>query len=382
MSKNIRAVIKDKKATMLCVGPMSHLCIEVTANLSKKHDVPIQLIASRRQIDSAEFGGGYVGKMTTEEFVKRVRSYNAPKLLIARDHGGPWQSVLESDKNMDVAQSMESAMRSFETDIETGFDFIHIDPSIPVGGENLTTETIIERLLELYERCADIARQKGALDKIAFELGTEEQTGYGSDLSQMEEFIVRAKEFCAKKSIPQPTFIVAQTGTKVMETQNIGVFGNAGSDLTPDFLSHLRKTVALCEKHDMLLKEHNADYLEDAALALRPVLGIHASNVAPEFGVTETRALIYALAVSGMKTELDKFLEISLSSGKWKKWMLPGTQKTDIDRAVISGHYVFSHPEVLDLRAKLEKDAPWVRDYTKVQVEQSILRYMHLFRLV
>ena len=48
------------RATLLGVGPMSLNCVDVTLELSKQYEIPLMLIASRRQIDSAEFGGGYV----------------------------------------------------------------------------------------------------------------------------------------------------------------------------------------------------------------------------------------------------------------------------------------------------------------------------------
>ena len=40
-----------------------------------------------------------------------------------------------------------------------------------------------------------------------------------------------------------------------------------------------------------MLKEHNADYLSDNALKWHKKFGIHGANVAPEFGVCETKAI-------------------------------------------------------------------------------------------
>ena len=57
-----------KKCTLLGIGPMSKNCIDVTIELANKYNVPIMLIASRRQIESNELGGGYVNNWTTEEF--------------------------------------------------------------------------------------------------------------------------------------------------------------------------------------------------------------------------------------------------------------------------------------------------------------------------
>jgi hypothetical protein len=81
------------------------------------------------------------------------------------------------------------------------------------------------------------------------------------------------------------------------------------------------------------MKEHNADYLSDDALQWHPRLGIHAANVAPEFGVAETRALIAILENNGLQTLADRFLQAAYSSNKWDKWMLKDTKATDRDRA-------------------------------------------------
>jgi hypothetical protein len=46
--------ILARRCTLLCVGPMSVNCIDATIELANDYEIPITLIASRRQIDSAE----------------------------------------------------------------------------------------------------------------------------------------------------------------------------------------------------------------------------------------------------------------------------------------------------------------------------------------
>ena len=48
--------------------------------------------------------------------------------------------------------------------------------------------------------------------------------------------------------------------------------------------------IEICNRYDIFKKEHNTDYLSDEALQWHPRFGIHAANVAPEFGVAETKA--------------------------------------------------------------------------------------------
>ena len=62
-----------KKSTLLGAGPMSKNCVLSAINLANQKNVPIILIASRRQIECEEFGGGYVNNWSTEEFSNFVK---------------------------------------------------------------------------------------------------------------------------------------------------------------------------------------------------------------------------------------------------------------------------------------------------------------------
>ena len=58
----LRAVT-DARKTLLGVGPMSMNCINASIEISNEREIPILLIASRRQIDSEAFAGGYVNEI-------------------------------------------------------------------------------------------------------------------------------------------------------------------------------------------------------------------------------------------------------------------------------------------------------------------------------
>lgn len=134
------------------------------------------------------------------------------------------------------------------------------------------------------------------------------------------------------------------------------------------------------------MKEHNTDYLSDAALKWHPRLGIHAANVAPEFGVIETRALISVLENNGLENLAENFLQLAFDSNKWYKWMVENTLATDRDRSIIAGHYVFSKPECVELKAEasrhLQPKGIDLDSYLKQQVKQGIFRYFQNFNLV
>ena len=65
-------LISRKKCTLLGIGPMSKNCVDITIDLANKYNIPLMLIASRRQIESKDLGGGYVNNWTTEEFGNKI----------------------------------------------------------------------------------------------------------------------------------------------------------------------------------------------------------------------------------------------------------------------------------------------------------------------
>jgi hypothetical protein len=172
-----------------------------------------------------------------------------------------------------------------------------------------------------------------------------------------------------------------------METRNVGSFDSPirVADEIPAEIQ-LPKMIEICNRYGIFMKEHNTDYLSDEALAWHPRLGIHAANVAPEFGVAETRGLLAILETNSLQSLADRFLQLAYKSKKWEKWMLKDTKATDRDRAIIAGHYVFSSPECLELKAeaKLALDSKGIvlEQHLKQEVKQSILRYLRNFRLV
>ncbi|MEH1010149.1 hypothetical protein QM027_03745 [Campylobacter concisus] len=168
--------------------------------------------------------------------------------------------------------------------------------------------------------------------------------------------------------------------------QNIGIFGSNLNESKKISLNILLKTLEICNKFDVLLKEHNTDYLSDEALALRPIIGIHASNVAPEFGVIETKALLYILKMFGYDEEINFFIQTALNSNKWKKWMLKNSKATDIDKAIICGHYIFANESIKNMRDKVSRELIVknidLDNYLKRIIKQAMTRYIRLFKMV
>jgi len=384
----IQAKIKDyiskNCCTLLGVGPMSNNCVDAAIDLANEYAIPLMLIASRRQIDSEQFNGGYVNNWTTSKFANYVKTKDKnTNIILSRDHGGPWQNNEEKKQNLNLDLAMKSAKESYKEDIDAGFKILHIDTSIDIHKTPSQNE-VLDRLFELYEYCWSYALDKGK--EIIFEVGTEEQSGSTNTPDELDFTLSSMEKFCKKNKFPLPTFVVIQTGTRVMETRNVGsfdsplrVFNEIPSEI------QVPKMIEICRKHNIFMKEHNTDYLSDVALSWHPRLGIHAANVAPEFGVAETRAFLKIMEDNNLRSQANKFLELAYNSKKWDKWMLPNTTASDRDRSIISGHYIFSTPECLELKKEVSQHLKSKRidldSYLYDQVKKSIFRYLDCFRL-
>ena len=385
IQKRIEDFLNKSPSTLLCVGPMSVNCVDAAIELSNQFDTPLMLIASRRQIDSELFGGGYVNNWSTKQFSDYViKRDKRKKILLARDHGGPWQNELEKEKKLSIKKAMESAKSSFKSDIDAGFKILHIDPSIDIN-ETPSTDEVLNRIFELYDFCWSHAQKNNK--EIIFEIGTEEQSGSTNTQEELDYTLRKVKKFCEKNNFPSPTFVVIQSGTRVMETRNVGSFDSplrVANEIPAEI--QIPKMIQICNEHNIFMKEHNADYLSNDALKWHPRLGIHAANVAPEFGVTETRALISILEKNNLNKLSENFLELSFESRKWEKWMLKDTKATDRDRSIIAGHYIFSKPEFKEIKFKakkvLTKKNIDIDNELKDAVKKEILRYMINFRMI
>ena len=386
IKKKITDFLKNHRCTLLGVGPMSLNCVNATVELGNQYSVPLMIIASRRQIDSEDFNGGYVNNWTTSEFADHVKKKDkSSDIILARDHGGPWQNDLENLKKMNLKEAMDSAKVSYKADIDAGFQVLHIDPSIDIHGTP-TTNQLLDRLFELYEYCWSYAQKKG--QEVIFEVGTEEQSETNNTLEELDYNLSAIKKFCDKNNFPLPTFVVVQTGTKVMETRNVGSFDSPlriEGELPAEI--QVPKMIEICQQHNIFMKEHNTDYLSDVALSWHPRLGIHSANVAPEFGVAETRAFIKLMEENNFKSFATKFLELSYNSRKWEKWIIPNSSINDREKSIIAGHYIFSKEEFIDLKKEVSQNLKnkigiELDVYLKDQVKKSIFRYLCNFRLV
>lgn len=324
------------------IGPMSKNCVEAIYSYSQGKGCIVELIASRRQVECRALGHGYVNSWTTEEFGAHLaamkRKYPKSHVLVCRDHGGPWQGTDEAGFGFDEA--MARARQSYEADILSGFDILHIDPSVD-GDKKLTLARTLSAAKELLTYCHSFALKMGK--GIQFEFGTEENVGKATSSEVFEESLADVVAHCKKEGIPAPLFVVGQTGSLVKEMRQAGSCDiKAAAGL-----------VKCAGKYGVLLKEHNDDYLSEHEMSGRKEAGIPSMNVAPEFGVIESRVFVDMCRDNGREDLVEKFISLAIASDKWKKWMVEGSSAGEYDKGMIAGHYIFAKPEFVAMKKEI-----------------------------
>jgi hypothetical protein len=331
----------------LGIGPMSRNVVNAAIRLAYRHRRAVMIIASRSQVECEDFGCGYVEGWSTQEFIGYVRTRDPGGLLqICRDHGGPWQHTAEMNKDLDEAQVMRRCLDSFLHDIRHGADIIHIDTSREADGE-ASFEQAMERLVKLYGECEEFARAHSK--KVQFEVGLERQSDAIDDPKEFRAKLMHILGGLSRESLSPPTFVVGQTGTKVVGLENRGHLVSDPSAVGAE----INQLAQICWEHGLALKAHNGDYLSSSTMRYLMLSGVDAVNIAPEYGVTETAAFLALLEELGLSNLRDEFLALAYNSGSWRKWF-EGEDATDLQRSIAAGHYVFATDAFRDIKRRAD----------------------------
>lgn len=305
----------------LGVGPMSSEVIEAVFRFSHYHRKQLMLIASKNQID---YAGGYVNNWRTSEyvdFVKQMRStYPNSDVKLCRDHCGPG-----FNGNHDLADTY----KTIESDIENGFDLIHIDFCHFHGNKDEKNEASKKAI----ERCLE------SRPDIYLEIGTDENFGANYSLPNLSE-IENEVDFFRKSC--KPEFYVVQTGSLVKEINQAGTFNQ-------EFVKQISK---LIKEKGLKLKEHNADYLTLAEIELRRGL-VDSMNIAPQLGVVQTGVTLSKCLAYGIPFK--DFADEVYKKAKWKKWLSDNTPENKMLCVFIAGHYHFASDEYKKIISQLEQ---------------------------
>ena len=313
----------------LGVGPMSPEIINLLLDYSYEYCYPIMIIASRNQVD---YQSGYV--TTTESLVNKIKAhptYDPSRIMICRDHCGPYFSDCDRNKPIDLV--IEECKQTIWHDVKNDFDLIHIDVSKIAGKQFVYAEKLINYALALNP---NLLLEFGSEDNISENL---KESIFRLD--QQLEFLTKYKD--------NVRFFVSQTGSLTKQKQ-IGSF-----DL-PTVIDVVDKT------HDFgfLFKEHNADYLSKDQVQLRVAANVDAINIAPQLGVAQTK-VIQRIGMK-YKTEYDIFSKYTMSTGFWKRWVTPDIDD-DIIKVSVSGHYCYNSESYANLHMQIiENNEPYMEE--------------------
>jgi hypothetical protein len=278
------------------------------------------LIASMNQIAA---NGGYVNNWTTADYGAYLKAmkekYPNSNVLSCRDHCGPG-----FNGNHDLADTYAN----IEADIANGFDLIHIDFCHFKG----TKQENFEESKKAIEHC------KKLNPNIMLEVGTDENVGANftvNDLETLEEEL----DFFA--SVCKPEFYVVQTGSLILEMNQVGNFNEQWS----------QRSAELLRSKGVKFKEHNADYLPKDEIQKRKGI-VDAMNIAPQLGVIQTQLVLNKCLIYGIP--FDAYIEKVYASGKWKKWLNKNTPENKFLCAVVAGHYLFGSEEYKAIISQLK----------------------------
>ena len=388
------------KATLLGVCPMSPEIVQATlAEAASADEFVPMFIATPRQVDANR---GYTGWSQTDlvDVVARTADaagYDGPTIL-ARDHGGPYQSTRDrGDPSISLPDAMEYAEELFIDDLEAGFDILHVDAT-----EDATTtgpldlEEIARRTVTLIDRIETHRERKG-IPPVQYEVGTEEITGGMTAPEDFERFIenlVSALERAGRAPVvDRLLFVVGQIGTTMhIDMQN--TFAPAKATELTDIVGG----------HNLHLKVHYTDWLDDEELARFPTLGIGAANVGPEFAAAmvdgyESLEYIEHDVVNEATDRSDfmtTFEAAAVRDAPWQKFAPAGLEtdqypefaaehRREIAHCV--GRYVFTDADVEEARSTLYENVADHAEETDPHevvvgaVRQSIRRYIEAFNL-
>jgi D-tagatose-1,6-bisphosphate aldolase subunit GatZ/KbaZ len=332
----------DLNKFKLGVGPMSSDIVELCLEYSKTYEFPIMIIASRNQVDAYS---GYA--FTTPgliSFVKNSDNYDPSRVLICRDHCGPYFS--DADKDLNLRKALDKCLETVKADVSSGFDLLHIDVSrVEDAEQEKIARTLLDYALDLKP-------------SIIFEFGSEDNTGEGlaRSLSRLRRQLKFVEQY--KTSIK---FFVSQTGSLTKHKQ-VGKFN----------VETNTKVAETIHSAGLLFKEHNADYITADQVKLRQQAGVDAINIAPQLGAIQSSVLTQlGDKVGATYTE---FVSYVLEQGFWKKWVTEDVTD-DKTKFIASAHYCFNSQLGKKLLAEIRSKSLPFDDMLREQLFKELDEY-------
>ncbi len=269
--RSILSKFKERKATLICISPISKYVVLASISALKKVGAPIAYTASLNQVD---VDGGYTG-WTPEEFKAYVSEAaedlgvsNEIPIILQLDHGGPWLKDKHIALNYSYHEAVDSFLKSLEAFIKAGFNLIHIDATVDVerSDRSAELEAAANRTAELVSRAEEFAEQYGK--RIEYEIGSDRWSYKPPEV--LEIFIKRVLSELRKRGIDESKVVFAAT--------DVGTEVRPGNRAEP---SIVKAFSSLALNHGLHLKVHSGDYLENPEVL--PENNVGGINVGPMY---------------------------------------------------------------------------------------------------
>ncbi|NQT32662.1 MAG: class II D-tagatose-bisphosphate aldolase, non-catalytic subunit, partial [Candidatus Omnitrophica bacterium] len=345
------------------VCPMSRSIIKAYVEVAQEHHFPPNLLATPRQVDIET---GYTGwnQRTFYEHLLEVTAQAGYKgdIVIERDHGGPYENP--AYKDLPLAEAIDEAKKTYRADIERGFSLLHIDLSLvneTNAGKKLTPDDIAEYTAELISDCERHCLRTGQ-KPMAYAIGSDDENSLLKEIDDIEQFIIALKRKLGNRNLAHiwnnVIYLVVDTGTKLGAGGQVGRFD-------PD---KTKAAQEIASRYGLILKQHEADYLQEDQLKELWQSGIRALNLGPELARAEYETLEWLEEQVNEKLKstdqkpsaLMKKIEEKLTmTDLWKKWFNGARSFSDLseeDRRTAClecGRYVQLDEEVIAARDRL-----------------------------
>lgn len=310
------------------IGPMTKNVVDAVIEINE-HESFIGLIPSRRQI---EYDGGYVNNWDTKSFCEYVRQ-KSNFTIIKRDHGGEGQG-----------KEYDDGRTSYVQDVLNKLDYIHIDPWKKSSSIDEAAQKTIKDILF----CTSYDKS------IKFEVGTEQAIfSYTADELRYFLHTLRAELGPLFNNIK---YAVVQGGTKIADTKNSGLYDRG----------RLEEMCLVTKQFGLFSKEHNGDYLRREQIQDRYENGLDAINIAPEFGVLETKLILEELN----HRQREELYKVCYESKKWEKWVSKDFDFSNKTHLIeVCGHYNLQSNVI----KKFKKQNPDFDNRCKEKIKATII---------
>ena len=104
---------------------------------------------------------------------------------------------------------------------------------------------------------------------------------------------------------------------------------------------------------DVLIKDHNCDFLNKKQINLRKKCGIYSFNIGPELAYAEND-ILYDFGMKSKNKSFKIFFKQVLKSKKWKKWC--NRNSPNRLKFSSSAHYLYNETSFLDFKKNILDD--------------------------